>query len=115
MTNRPKIVTLCGSSRFYHEYQDSYLYETLAGHIVLSIASHGTREIHRTRDNIGMTPAQKIMLDELHLRKIDLSDEILVIDVGGYISESTRREIQYAKDTGKPVRYRSWASSGKEG
>ena len=45
------------------------------------------------------------MLDDMHLRKIDMADEIFVINDGGYIGESTRREIEYAKATGKPVRY----------
>ena len=51
------------------------------------------------------TEGTKAMLDDMHLRKIDLADEIFVINVDGYIGESTRREIAYAKQTGKPVRY----------
>lgn len=50
-------------------------------------------------------PGTKEMLDDMHLRKIDLADEIFVINVGGYIGESTRREITYAKKTGKKVNY----------
>ena len=45
------------------------------------------------------------MLDDMHKRKIDMADEIFVINVGGYIGESTRSEIKYAQATGKPVRY----------
>ena len=47
----------------------------------------------------------KEMLDDMHKRKIDMADEIFVIDVGGYIGESTRSEIEYARTNGKPVRY----------
>ena len=47
----------------------------------------------------------KEMLDDMHLRKIDLADEIFVVNVNGYIGESTRREIAYAKSTGKKVNY----------
>jgi cell division protein FtsB len=56
-------------------------------------------------EDIGCTPAQKLALDELHKRKIDLADEVLVLNVGGYVGESTRSEIAYAKRTGKPVRW----------
>ena len=50
-------------------------------------------------------PGTKEMLDDMHLRKIDLADEIFVINFGGYIGESTRSEIAYAEKTGKKVRY----------
>jgi len=53
----------------------------------------------------GCTPEQKIALDELHKRKIDLADEVLVLNVNGYIGSSTRSEIEYAKQHNKPVRY----------
>ena len=51
------------------------------------------------------TEGTKAMLDDMHKRKIDMADEIFVINVGGYIGESTRSEIQYAIETGKDVRY----------
>lgn len=52
-----------------------------------------------------IAPEVKAALDVLHLRKIDLADEVFVLNVGGYIGESTRREIAYAERTGKPVTY----------
>ena len=55
---------------------------------------------------VGCTPEQKIALDELHKRKIDLCDEVYVLNVGGYIGDSTRSEIEYAEAHGKRVRYR---------
>ncbi len=105
-TERPRIVCLCGSTRFWREFQRASLAETLAGKIVLSIgAASGTDDEH-----FGNLPREeyervKAMLDELHLRKIDLADEVLVLNVGGYIGESTRRELAYARSLGKPVRW----------
>lgn len=96
----PKIVVLCGSTKFYKSFEDANLKETLAGNIVLSIGcsvySDATLEI---------SVQQKIRLDELHKRKIDLADEVFVLNVGGYIGDSTRREIEYAKALGMPIRY----------
>ena len=54
------------------------------------------------RGTLGKT---KEMLDDMHKRKIDMADSIYVINVGGYIGESTRSEIEYAKANNKPVRY----------
>ena len=64
----------------------------MAGKIVLSVGfyPHAQDEMHG--EDVGVTPEQKAALDILHLRKIDLADEVLVLNVGGYIGESTRRE-----------------------
>lgn len=51
------------------------------------------------------TPDQKAVLDALHLRKIDLADRVLIVNPGGYIGESTRREITYARAAGKPITF----------
>ena len=103
---RPTVVTLCGSTRFWREFQRVSLEETLAGRIVLSIgAASGTDDDHFGNLPRGEYEAVKARLDELHLRKIDLSDEILVLNCGGYVGESTRREIEYARAHGKPVRW----------
>jgi len=106
---RPKVVCLCGSTRFYSAFQEANYRETMAGRIVLSVGfyPHATPEAHG--EEIGITPEQKAVLDELHLRKIDLADEVLVLNVGGYIGDSTRREVEYARTTGKPVR---WLETG---
>ena len=53
----------------------------------------------------SITDEQKIMLDDIHKRKIDMADEIFVINKGGYIGSSTRSEIEYAKSKGKVARY----------
>jgi hypothetical protein len=104
--DRPTIVCLCGSTRFGAAYQGANLRETLAGKIVLSIGCN----MKSDTEIFGHLPADELAaikagLDELHLRKIDLADEVLVLNVGGYIGESTGREIQYAKDRGKVIRY----------
>ena len=101
----PRIVCLCGSTRFYKEFQRAYFEETLAGRIVLSVGfyPHASEEVHG--QNIGITIEQKIQLDELHLRKIDLADEVLILNVDGYIGESTSRELAYAQDHNKLIRW----------
>ena len=106
MTNpTPKIVCLCGSTRFRDEFQIANYKESIKGHIVLSVGFYMHRpEILHTQE-LGCTPEQKIQQDELHKRKIDLADEIFVLNVGGYIGESTRGEIDYAIATGTPVKY----------
>ena len=98
---RPKIVCLCGSTRFKQEFIDANFEETMNGKIVLSVGwfSHADGKIYTP------TPEEKAALDELHLRKIDLADEVLILNVGGYIGESTQRELNYAIANGKSVRY----------
>lgn len=95
--SRPKIICLCGSTRFMEAFQQANLRETLAGNIVLTVGCDTKRCI--------WPKDIKEKLDELHMRKIDLADEVFVLNVGGYVGESTRNEIAYAKATGKPVNY----------
>ncbi len=104
--DNPTIVCLCGSTRFWRTYQEAGLQETLAGKIVLSIgAASGTDD-----DHFGNLPreeydAVKARLDWLHMRKIDLADEVLILNVDGYIGESTRNELAYARHQGKVIRW----------
>ena len=108
---RPRIVCLCGSTKFLSAFETANRDETLAGHIVLTI---GVDLKFRDIDFLNASKSQaeiaaiKDRLDCLHRRKIDLADEILVLNVDGpdNIGESTKREIAYAEETGKPVRYR---------
>ena len=105
---RPKIVCLCGSARFYDAFQKANYEETMAGKIVLSVGHYPHIKdgaVVEHGQNYGCTPEQKVKLDELHLRKIDMADEVLILNVGGYIGESTRRELDHAKGTGKVVRF----------
>ncbi len=99
-TARPRIVCLCGSTRFIQAFQKANLHETLAGRIVLSIGCDT-----KSDQVLGLGPVDKTALDLLHLFKIDLADEILVLNVGGYVGESTRREIAYARMQGKRIRW----------
>lgn len=103
---KPKIICLCGSTRFSEAYQQANLQETLAGHIVLTIGADMKSDERLFAD---MSPEKltqvKANLDELHLRKIDLADEILVLNVNGYVGDSTRREIRYAKAKRKNIRW----------
>lgn len=79
------------------------------GRIVISMGSFGHADIPQGARYLTSDGDEKDLnkrtVDELHLRKIDLADEILVINVGGYYGNSTTREIGYARVNGKPVRY----------
>ena len=94
------IVCLCGSTRFSEAFRKANLEETLAGNIVLSIGCDT-----KSDENLGVTKEQKEDLDELHLDKISMSDEVLVLNVDGYIGESTSRELGWAMISGKTVRF----------
>ena len=108
---RPRIVVLCGSTRFYDAFQTANYELTMQGVIVLSVGFYPhNAQVHG--EGVGATSEQKIALDELHKRKIDLADEVLVLNVGGYIGDSTRSEIAYAERVGKPVRYQDEVSRG---
>lgn len=96
---RPKVVCLCGSTRFGDAYRDATRRETLEGNIVLSVGLLGHAE------GLDMDGPLKVVLDQLHLRKIDMADEVLILNVGGYIGSSTRNELEYARKLGKPVRF----------
>jgi len=98
--DKPKIVCLCGSGRFKDAFEQAEFDETLKGNIVLTIGCN-TKDIARTGDLSHYKP----MLDELHLRKIDLADEVLILNVGGYIGESTKRELEYARQHNKEIRF----------
>ncbi len=97
--NRPVVVCLCGSTRFRDQYDAANRTLTLAGRIVLSagVFSHA--------EGIEIGDADKAALDALHLAKIDLADEVFVVDPGGYIGASTAAEIAYATAHGKHIGY----------
>jgi hypothetical protein len=99
MPDRPIITCLCGSTRFMDTFLAAQRSETLAGKIVLSVGLFGHQE------GIDMGGPVKAMLDQLHLKKIDLADEVLFLNVDGYIGESTRRELAYARSLGKVIRF----------
>lgn len=101
---RPTIVTLCGSTRFKDKINEVNANLTMTGRLVISLGVFGHSDFP-AMDWTTEGTSLKVGLDQLHKRKIDLADEIMVVNVGGYIGESTRSEIEYAKKLGKPVRY----------
>lgn len=106
--NRPKIVCLCGSTKYIHSFDHYNNHETLAGNIVLSVGCHTKSDDEQFKLlSIDETLRIKAKLDVLHYHKIDLCDEILVLDVNGYIGGSTQREIYYAMSRNKKIRYAS--------
>ena len=107
MVGKYKVVTLCGSTRFKNAFMKAQKELTLRGYIVISVGlfgHSGDQEVWENMDE-GTLTKTKEMLDDMHKRKIDMADEIFVINQGGYIGDSTRSEIAYAQAAGKPVRY----------
>ena len=107
MVGKYKVIILCGSTRFKDAFMEAQKRLTLDGIIVISVGlfgHSGDSEVWENMDE-GTLTATKTMLDDMHKRKIDMADEIFVINVGGYIGESTRSEIEYAKAQGKQVNY----------
>ena len=100
MVGQFPVITLCGSTRFKDQFIEVQKRLTLDGNIVISVGLFG----HSGDDEVW-TEGTKEMLDKMHKRKIDMADAIYVINVGGYIGESTRSEIEYAIRNGKEVRY----------
>ncbi len=107
MVGKYKVITLCGSTRFKDAFMETQKRLTLDGNIVISVGlfgHSGDSEVWENMDE-GTLTATKAMLDDMHKRKIDMADEIFVINVGGYIGDSTRSEIEYAKMHGKKVNF----------
>ncbi|MYV42359.1 hypothetical protein GT030_26710 [Streptomyces sp. SID1328] len=98
----PRIVVICGSTRFMTEMNEADLRETAAGKIVVKPGCD-VKSPHELWSDPAEAEALKVRLDDLHRAKIRLADEVLV--VGGYIGESTRAEIAYARSLGRPVRF----------
>ena len=107
MVGKYKVITLCGSTRFKDEFMEAQKRLTLEEKIVISVGLFGHSGDNEVWENMneGTLTKTKEMLDDMHKRKIDMADEIYVINVDGYIGSSTRSEIDYAKATGKQVRY----------
>ena len=107
MVGKYKVITLCGSTRFKDEFMEAQKCLTLEENIVISVGLFGHSGDDEVWENMdeGTLTKTKEMLDDMHKRKIDMADEIFVINVGGYIGSSTCSEIEYAKAAEKPVRY----------
>ena len=100
---KPTIVCLCGSTRFMDTFNEVGWQKTLDGEIVLSVGASKYLPYAHGAEFIGEEVAEA--LDELHKRKIDLADYIMVLNVGGYIGDSTRSEIEYAESLNMRVDY----------
>lgn len=100
MVGKYKVVTLCGSTRFKEDFIREQKRLSLEGNIVISVGLFG-----HSGDNEVLSEGVKEMLDDMHKRKIDMADEVFIINKGGYIGSSTRSEIEYAKRTGKGIKY----------
>ena len=100
MVGKYKVITLCGSTRFKDEFLAAQKKLTLEGNIVISVGLFG----HSGDDEVWKE-GTKEMLDDMHKRKIDMADEIFVINVNDYIGSSTKSEIEYAIKNNKKVNY----------
>lgn len=99
MEGKYKVITLCGSTKFKDDFIREQERLTLEGNIVISVGMFSGSE------EKVLSSETKAMLDDIHKRKIDMADEIFVINKGGYIGESTKSEIEYAKKTNKKINY----------
>ncbi len=98
-TNKPKVVCLCGSTRFKEQYEYWSRHYALKGYIILSVG------LFMHADDEQLSATSKAKLDQLHLHKIDMADEVFVINPGSYIGDSTHAEINYARSRGIPVEF----------
>jgi hypothetical protein len=107
MVGNYRVITLCGSTCFKDKFMEAQKRLTLEGNIVISVGLFGHSGDNEVWENMdeGTLTRTKEMLDYMHKRKIDMADEIYVINIGGYIGTSTKSEIEYAEATGKAVRY----------
>lgn len=100
MVGKYKVITLCGSTKFKDDFLNEQKRLSLEGNIVISVGLFG-----HSGDNEVWNEGTKEMLDDMHKRKIDMADEIFVINKNGYIGSSTKSEIEYAIMTNKKVNY----------
>lgn len=94
-----KVITLCGSTKFKEDFIRQQERLTLLGNVVISVG------VFPHADGRKISKSDKILLDSIHKQKIEMADEILVINKQGYIGESTKNEILYAMHCKKPIRY----------
>lgn len=107
MVGQYKVITLCGSTRFKDAFMREQKRLTLEGNIVISVGLFGHSGDNEVWESMGedAITKTKMMLDDMHKRKIDMADEIFVINENGYIGDSTKSEIAYAEAKGKIVNY----------
>lgn len=103
--HHPKIVCLCGSTRFYIQYQEVYFQRTMEGDIVLSVGFYPHASVEMHGQTLAIDEDQKRALDRLHLEKIRMSDEVFFINVDGYLGPSSLNELLYAFKLGKQITF----------
>lgn len=109
-----KVITLCGSTRFEAEFAEVNQRLTMEGCVVISLGMFSLPDLPDydwTVDSADL----KGRLGGVHFQKVRMADEVYIVDPGGYLGESTRREIAYAESLGKPVRYLSRECSARTG
>ena len=99
MAGKYKVITLCGSTMFKDDFLRQQKRLTLEGNIVLSVGFFEITEDDKLDDD------KLKLIKDIHMKKIDMADEIFVINKGGYIGQSTKSEIDYALKNGKIVNY----------
>lgn len=99
MAGKYKVITLCGSTMFKDDFLRQQKRLTLEGNIVLSVGFFEITEDDKLDDD------KLKLIKDIHMKKIDMADEIFVINKGGYIGSSTKSEIDYALKNGKIVNY----------
>lgn len=115
MVGKYPVITLCGSTRFKSSFYEVQKRLTLQGNIVISVGLFGhagDEEVWEGMDEDTVTET-KLMLDDMHKRKIDMADGICVINVNGYVGSSTRSEIAYAAAHGKTITYLEAPPAGR--
>ena len=95
----PSVICLVGADRFRSEFMSAYRAFTKAGHIVVMPG------LYETTNAVIHDPETKRMLDELQLKKIDMADIVVVVQPAGQMTDTTKREVEYAESLGKQVRY----------
>ncbi|MEU4623540.1 hypothetical protein AB0G04_26645 [Actinoplanes sp. NPDC023801] len=101
-----KVITLCGSTRFEAEFAEVSQRLTMEGCVVISLGMFSLPELPGYDWTVDRSDL-KGRIGAVHRQKIRMADEVYIVDPGGYVGESTRREIDYAESLGKPVRYLS--------
>ena len=92
-----KIITLCGSTKFEEKYREINAKLTLEGNVVISCGVFNYKNPDKED--------KRYLLQAIHRKKIDMADEVFVINVDGYIGEHTQEEIDYCKNIGKPIKF----------
>jgi hypothetical protein len=105
-TGQAKVITFCGSTRSEAEFAEVNQLLTMEGCVVISLGMYSLPDLPDYDWEADSSDLRR-RLAELHFQKIRMADEVYIVDPGGYVGESTRREIAYAESLGKPVRYLS--------